>query len=300
MTFDPDNANVKRLKARHPDNWQQIMAQSQGLSDAAQARAIKKAQSACSPCAMPNSPTNKKHMTGASPAVLEADEKSEEIGKPETVETEHDKSIVSGKLARAFGKKVAFEWPSPEAWAGKPRAPELSDPRSGLTSSGGNIDIERAMTLPPTTTKQDRWPGVNPVLEGGTRLLEGAAYPVTGGLKTLTETAGWLADAARQRGNHWQASNSSAARDAVANLGKPDPAAVLNASLGPADAGGSASSESVAAPAAAGAKADGGKGGINPLLLAGGIGLGGAGLYGLYHYLNSKPKKKREEEAAVA
>jgi hypothetical protein len=251
----------------------------------------KLAASSCSYQSMPNSPTNKKHMTGASPAVLEADEKSEEIGKPETVETEHDKSIVSGKLARAFGKKVAFEWPSPEAWAGKPRAPELSDPRAGLTSSGGNIDIERAMTLPPTTTKQDRWPGVNSALEAAPDVMKYLNYPAL--LKYMGSGLGDAAGGALGGMGGHQASNSSAARDAVANLGTPDPAAVLNETSGPENAGGSATSGG--APAAAASK-----GGINPLLLAGGVGLGGAGLYGLYHYLNSKPKKKREEEAAVA
>jgi hypothetical protein len=55
----------------------------------------KTAASSCAPCDMPNGPTNKKHMTGASPAVLEADEASEEI-KPKTTETKHDKSIVTG------------------------------------------------------------------------------------------------------------------------------------------------------------------------------------------------------------
>ncbi len=49
----------------------------------------KVAQSACAPCDMPNGPTNKKHMTGASPAVLDASQRSEEIGKPSVTETEH-------------------------------------------------------------------------------------------------------------------------------------------------------------------------------------------------------------------
>jgi hypothetical protein len=50
------------------------------------------AASMCSPCDTPNSASNKKHMTGASPAVTEAGEKSEEIGKPEVVETEHSEA----------------------------------------------------------------------------------------------------------------------------------------------------------------------------------------------------------------
>jgi hypothetical protein len=69
------------------------------------------AASMCSPCDMPNSPTNKKHMTGASPAVTEAGEKSEEIGKPEVVETEHSEAEAKQpeegvKSAANFGKML--------------------------------------------------------------------------------------------------------------------------------------------------------------------------------------------------
>lgn len=71
----------------------------------------KLAASSCSPCDMPNSPTNKKHMTGASPAVTEAGEKSEEIGKPEVVETEHSEAEAKQpeegiKSAANFGKML--------------------------------------------------------------------------------------------------------------------------------------------------------------------------------------------------
>lgn len=244
------------------------------------------AASSCSYHDMPNSPTNKKHMTGASPAVLEADEQSEEIGKPESDKTEHSESVISGKLA-AFGVKVA------RGLFGS--GPELSDPRSGLTSTNGDIDIERAMRLPSTTTKQDRWPDANPVLEAAPDVMKYLDYPAW--LKYIGSGLGNAAGGAFGGMEGRKATNSQAARDAVANLGTPDPAAAVNATFDPPSAGGSAPAGSgAAAPAAAGAKADGGKGGINPYLLAGGIGLGGAGLYGLYHYLNSKPKKKREEE----
>ena len=75
----------------------------------------KLAASTCSPCDMPNSPANKKHMTGASPAVTEAGEKSEEIGKPEVTETEHseaeakqpEEGIKSAANPKAYGKAVA-------------------------------------------------------------------------------------------------------------------------------------------------------------------------------------------------
>ena len=68
----------------------------------------KLAKSMCSPCDMPNGPANKKHMTGASPAVLDAAEKSEELGRPEAEETEHSETAIdiSGKAA-AFGAKLA-------------------------------------------------------------------------------------------------------------------------------------------------------------------------------------------------
>jgi hypothetical protein len=126
MTYDPDNANVKRLKARHPDNWQQIMAQSQGLSDATQAKVIKKAQSTCSPCAMPNAPTNKKPYTSASPAVTDASQKSEEVGKPPVTETEHSEAKAKlpeegAKSAFAFGAKVAESFGASVANYGGPR-----------------------------------------------------------------------------------------------------------------------------------------------------------------------------------
>lgn len=78
----------------------------------------KVAQSACTPCAMPNGPTNKKHTTSASPAVLDAGQKSEEIGTPATTETEHSEAKAKQpeegvKSALAFGKKVAVELSGP-------------------------------------------------------------------------------------------------------------------------------------------------------------------------------------------
>jgi hypothetical protein len=70
------------------------------------------AASSYSSCHMPNGPTNKKHMTSASPAVLEADDQSEEIGQPPKTETEHSKDVVTGKIARsnnayAAGRDIA-------------------------------------------------------------------------------------------------------------------------------------------------------------------------------------------------
>lgn len=110
MTYDENNSNVKKLQKQYPTTWRKVMAESQGLSDDAQAKPVgaKCAQSTCSPCDMPNGPANKKHMTGASPAVTEAGEHSEEFGTPEVAETEHSdakaKMPEEGvKSAYAFG-----------------------------------------------------------------------------------------------------------------------------------------------------------------------------------------------------
>jgi hypothetical protein len=145
MTFDPDHPNVKRLKARHPDNWQQIMAQSQGLSDAAQAKAIKKAQSSCSPCAMPNGPTNKKPYNSVSPAVTDASQKSEEIGKPPVTETEHSEAKAKqpeegAKSAFAFGMKVAA------GFAGLPNVPY--SPQSSLMYPNYELAVDEMRANP--------------------------------------------------------------------------------------------------------------------------------------------------------
>lgn len=67
---------------------------------------MKLAASSCTPCAMPNGPANKKHMTGASPAVLEAGQKSEEIGTPETLKTEHAEA--KAKLPEEGAKSAAY------------------------------------------------------------------------------------------------------------------------------------------------------------------------------------------------
>ena len=110
MTYDPNNSNVKKLQQQYPTTWRKVMAESQGLSDDLQAKPVgsKFAQSTCSPCDMPNGPANKKHMTGASPAVTDASEHSEEVGVPDVAKTEHSdakaKMPEEGvKSAYAFG-----------------------------------------------------------------------------------------------------------------------------------------------------------------------------------------------------
>ena len=79
------------------------------------------AQSTCTPCDMPNGPTNKKHMTGASPAVLDASQQSEEIGKPPVTETEH--SEAKAKQPEEGVKAARFKQANPFAAAGKALAP---------------------------------------------------------------------------------------------------------------------------------------------------------------------------------
>jgi hypothetical protein len=270
----------------------------------------KKAQSSCTPCDMPNGPTNKKHTTGASPAVLEADEHSEEIGEPETTETEHDKSIVSGKLARAFGRKIAaMTGDEMVAEYGHPRAPVYGDPPPAAPQ--GSPEYLPQNSGEQLANKVQRWPH----LAG--KLLADAAKTDAAGRATKWPQRTWLdyittgeaandviarplagtRDAlasgiayATTPGSKAKAVNTPEARAAIG--GTQEASDAVNATLGPIAGGGSSGG---GAPAAAA-----GKGGINPLLLAGGLGLGGAGLYGLYHYLNSKPKKKRDEELAIA
>ena len=124
----------------------------------------KLAKSVCSPCDMPNSPTNKKHMTGASPAVLAADEKSEELGRPEAEHTEHSEEAVNipGKKAMAFGRKIAAintasptmyaDAPKP-AWHGELDQANMERSRAGLMANlpvtpGVNLGGDRGMGAP--------------------------------------------------------------------------------------------------------------------------------------------------------
>jgi hypothetical protein len=110
MTYDENNSNVKKLQKQYPTTWRKVMAESQGLSDDSQATPVgaKCAQSTCSPCAMPNAPTNKKPYTSASPAVTDASQHSEEFGVPDVTETEHSNAKAKmpeegAKSAYAFG-----------------------------------------------------------------------------------------------------------------------------------------------------------------------------------------------------
>jgi hypothetical protein len=108
----------------------------------------KLAASSCSPCDMPNSPTNKKHMTGASPAVTEAGEKSEEIGKPEVVETEHSEAEAKQpeegvKSAANYGKMLGSLMQTP-AQAGQKAmlaARNNLKIKPGATYSGTDLPI---------------------------------------------------------------------------------------------------------------------------------------------------------------
>jgi hypothetical protein len=72
----------------------------------------KLAQSTCSPCDMPNGPTNgKKPYTSASPAVTDASQKSVEIGKPPVTETEH--SAAKAKLPEEGVKSARIKQANP-------------------------------------------------------------------------------------------------------------------------------------------------------------------------------------------
>jgi hypothetical protein len=82
---------LRRAEASGESPSPELFSRMQKEHDSAQ----KKAQSACSPCAMPNGPA-KKPYTSASPAVTDASQKSVEIGKPPVAKTEH--SAAKAKL----------------------------------------------------------------------------------------------------------------------------------------------------------------------------------------------------------
>jgi hypothetical protein len=124
------NNALTRAEAAGEKPSPELFARIQKEHDNAQKKE-KKAQSACSPCAMPNGPTNKKPYTSASPAVTDASQKSVEIGKPPVTETEHSEAKAKqpeegAKSAYAFGAKVAAGF---EGVTGVPYSPQsLSAP----------------------------------------------------------------------------------------------------------------------------------------------------------------------------
>lgn len=311
MTYDPDNENVKRLKARHPDNWQQIMAQSQGLSDATQAKVIKKAQSACSPCAMPNAPTNKKPYTSASPAVTDASQKSEEIGKPPVTETEHSAAKAKlpeegAKSAFAFGAKVAESFGSSVANYGGPRNMLDSVIDTGVKG------VNAVKAIPGKIWSA----GESLANYGGPRnamdsvIDAGVAAPAA--IKSIPGRVGksiW--NAGESMANYGGPRN---ALDSVIDTAVAAPkniASAIGGAIGRYESGKPSQAvntpeaiEAVQSTAPATSGAGSSLGGIlqmmrdNPGYTAAG-GLGALGLGGLLYYLNSQPKKKKRDEEEV-
>ena len=100
------------------------------------------AQSTCMPCDMPNGPTNKKHMTGSSPAVLDASQQSEEIGKPPVTETEHSEAKAKQpeegvKSAVDFGAMMGALRPQRNLQSVQiMEAPETPQPQRAVNKNG--------------------------------------------------------------------------------------------------------------------------------------------------------------------
>jgi len=97
---------LRRAEASGEKPSADLFSRMQKEHDSAQ----KKAQSACSPCAMPNGPA-KKPYTSASPAVTDAGQKSEEIGKPPVAKTEH--SAAKAKLPEEGVKSARTKQANP-------------------------------------------------------------------------------------------------------------------------------------------------------------------------------------------
>jgi hypothetical protein len=259
------------------------------------------AASSCSYQDMPNGPTNKKHTTSASPAVLEADEKSEEIGKPETDETEHSESVITDKQAFAFGEKLGFDLDNLTG-----NAPPLS---------------ERAMNLPVGLPPYDPAAALNPRDVPATKsapVVSSSRIPVppkpfqaNSGLpgnrpdwlpvprKPIAPNA--LPPKAKEDRVQSGGPKRTLPRSSQPAANKPNPADLVNAAFGPVDAEAAASAGKGQANPGGGGGDKGGKGGIYDALMKYGpaglaLGLGGAGLYGLYNHMNQQPKKKRRDK----
>jgi hypothetical protein len=334
MTFDPDHANVKKLKAQHPNNWRQVMAKSQGLSDSSMAKAIKKAQSACSPCAMPNGPTNKKPYTSESPAVTDASQKSVEIGKPPVTETEHSEAKAKqpeegAKSAYAFGAKVAAGWEAgpkrvftpasgfglPESYAGgvADANANMLTPNSGAGLDGlGKDDVNSGNAAAANYRNQANLnklqrdvdltkflsAGQKPsIMKPGPRNMLDTVIDSTVAApgKALTFLNNARLSAGKQLGEMYAAGGDDGGRG---YQGPPGSTPQASGKVGP--------KPDVAGAGKGTGAAGGGSslGGIlqmmrnNPGYTAAG-GLGALGLGGLLYHLNSQPKKKKRDEEEV-
>ena len=252
----------------------------------------KLAQSMCQPCDMPNGPANKKHTTGASPAVLEADEKSEELGRPETEETEHSEQSIDipGKAA-AFGAKLAANygglWQNPNQFAGANSDLQLVNPATGFSQ-------DSQMTFPyegptPFSVAKSVLDFVNKQ-----RLAAGTAIGDAVGTAMSAPGGAWTGPASPKPAAPKPVAAPTNLYDALVSVAKSDvtgkdlPAAISQVSP-PAIS--QVSPPERAAP-----------GMLSQILgspytpyVAGG--LGATGLAALTYYLmNQKPKKKREDE----
>jgi hypothetical protein len=307
MTFDPDNANVKKLKAQHPNNWRQVMAKSQGLSDSSMAKAIKKAQSACSPCAMPNSPTNKKPYTSASPAVTDASQKSVEIGKPPVTKTEHSEAKAKqpeegAKSAYAFGRKVAaINGDEIAAKYDHPRAPVYGDPPPPAAPSAPDYLPQNPGDQ--LANKMQRWPHLADKFKADAVKADAAGKATRWPKRTWSDyvTSGEAA-------NDYIAKPLAGARDTIASgiayatvpsskakaVNTPEARAAIGGTQEARDA-----VNNTLGPLRPEPTATAGSGILDTLYnnrypIAGG--LGALGLGGLLYYLNSQPKKKKRDE----
>lgn len=294
------------------------------------------AQSACSPCAMPNAPTNKKPYTSESPAVTDASQASKEIGKPPVTETEHSAAKAKlpeegAKSAFAFGMKVAAGF---EGVTGVPYSPQsLSAP----SSYADVVDDMRANqfaprgaknTAPRLSTDTGRLVAKQQHLNKLQTELNNAPRTDIGPRNMADTVIDSVANAPGKVMNYGGPRNTL---DTVIDATVAAPGKALtflnNARLSAGrqlgemwaaggDDGGRGyqgppgSTPQVSgkvgpkpdAPAAAGAGTGAAGGGMmdyltNPYVVGGG--LGALGLGGLLYHLNSQPKKKKRDEEEV-
>lgn len=297
LGLDPQ---ARPAPAAAPQSWTQLSpAQQQAVqgfysggqgmtkTQSAHEFGAKLAQSTCSPCDMPNGPTNKKHMTGASPAVLEADEKSEELGRPESEETEHSEKAIDipGKAA-AFGAKLAANYGGvlqhPNQFDSANKDLQLVNPATGFSQ-------DDKMTFPydgptPGSVAKSVLGFLNKQ-----RLAAGNAIGETVGSLAGAPVSAWTGPSspkpprslndiiAGQVSEHSPPPSELVARMNVDGSNKLNPAPAST----PAKEGPGMMSQILGSP-------------YTPYVAGG---LGATGLAALaYHLMNQKPKKKREED----
>jgi hypothetical protein len=302
------NNALTRAEAAGEKPSPELFARIQKEHDNAQKKE-KKAQSACSPCAMPNGPTNgKKPYTSASPAVTDASQKSVEIGKPPVAKTEHSEAKAKqpeegAKSAYAFGRKVAaingdeiaakYDHPRPPVY-GDPPPPAAPESPTYLRQNPGDQLANKMQRWPhmadkfkadavkaDAAGKATRWPKRtwSDYVTSGEAANDYIAKPLAGARDTLASGIAY----ATVPSSKAKAVNTPEARAAVG--GTQEARDAVNNTLGPLRP----------APTATA-----GSSGIldtlynNRYPIAGG--LGALGLGGLLYHLNSQPKKKKRDE----